>query len=1578
MNTTNGIHTVPQASRLPLIHETSHWLKQAGETPAVRKNSCCSNRHAGIALIIVIAVLAGLMALAAPFVFSMAQHGRAARGDLNALQAREGADAAVAHALAQLHKTLRYNPDDKSPEITTHNDLKISMDFPAAPAQLNKTGFNPKNSNGLLWSARVEDEQGKININTAPPALIGNLLGSALLTDKVEKGSNILVVDDPRQFRTDRNSETVDGLVCIEGEILRYTNIQGHAIVLQNPTTQWYGKGSLVFDGRAKLIANYKFRGGGASFQPMSSLHEIKSAMSNTLGVTLPPDEFARIERQLTLCSGNDLPVWGHAVQPKEQTITSKLCEFYVENGANFTPGTLIRVLQGGQPKSFGRVRRIRGMSRVLIQPGGTQQSSDGSIITLEDDIGFSGSNSSVGSEFYIQPEMKHPINFNTASKETLQACFMGVRMVAREEVVTRQKAVALVEFLTAGGAIYTNHADLKKALDRAHNMGLLTLSEREAVFINASEPNSPKLGTSTVPFCYHSFGSYTIEGSGVVNSENGTQLARHTVRQLVTLPTPGPGRFKIEYQAGFEKLIEQGLTNRVVTFPKPMGKLKYKHTSSALTTKSIAAVNMGDVRLDVGETGAMGLPGEWIEHCNDEKDAGYRQDGYDLNRRAPFRLPPMINRNTNTVATQPTSVEMWVRLNNTGPCVFYDEGLEDDRNRATFLYDPRQGLVVRLYDATLGTTPSVPGATKASGGSKLPVECIYPVQLDTNEWYHVAASWKTGSPGGQEIRLDAQPTPSQRWADPPALKFKPGARLAKDLPAGETNALEVEELQNNEFPKKGALRIGEEIIEYGELSGNVFQKLNRGARLTLAVQHREGEWVVPYGFSAQLHKDNDLTVGGATLTERIDPANQTRTRVEVSPTANPKFVLDTETAKLPVSDTLNFPSSGFIVVGNVNNAGKVFGELIYYGKRSTMAFEKLVRAQSSAGEHGAVVSGDARNLYTGMSVELASIEISNSSNYDKKGIVQIDDEATNGNDDSPVEWIAYADKQIVNGKHYLLAELGQGIQNSIRYGPSERIKNGHFVWITRFRGGNFHDESRVPSSYFIRPNTAHCAKAKVIPVIRMEGPHCGGVCPLSGTESYYGDNGVSTVTIIERGASLRSAETRFVKQAYIGQFSEWKLKNPPNSCPVDFDHWTFHFYVGLDDFVSRRYSAANTRFLKWPSGELPDALNAPRHVCSDYLVNNQVHGHVDELRVNTHTTTGGRVALTTDGVGVQANAETIFIEDHDAWPVNKDLTALHLNWPEQNGGLVRIGDELLFFERANKQSVSQYVDVAPLLKNKDARKGFEPCQRKYLPKNNIKTKQVLALQKLTRGVLGTVAADHPAGAPAMLLDGMVVSFLKKPLINNSDSLTITNGVGFPQEGYALIGNQAYQGCEIVSYLKGGGSTTMTGINNFRGRYGTHRGNYDAGVIVRSLPFRYWDREGRCYDGDGLAFVEAGYASSDAVWDSIELVTKAPEERPMPNRVRPRLLVRFNGFPNWDVEPTNQECGLYEFRPKRPVLPLSGGIRADQIELRVYWEFMSGAFHPSPDWKRNYGIEKLRATYHSPLQMRRLDEIEKR
>src|SRR5262249_6207010 len=98
------------------------------------------------------------------------------------------------------------------------------------------------------------------------------------------------------------------------------------------------------------------------------------------------------------------------------------------------------------------------------------------------------------------------------------------------------------------------------------------------------------------------------------------------------------PGRFNIKYQQGFQDLIDQGQTERLVTFTEPVAKeVRAMQDGPEHLLPSVS----GNIRLDVGHSGRFYLPGEFYEPCEDPKDSGFRPDGYDMRLREPWALEP-------------------------------------------------------------------------------------------------------------------------------------------------------------------------------------------------------------------------------------------------------------------------------------------------------------------------------------------------------------------------------------------------------------------------------------------------------------------------------------------------------------------------------------------------------------------------------------------------------------------------------------------------------------------------------------------------------------------------------------------------------------------------------------------------------------------------------------------------------------------------------------------------------------------------------------------------------------------------
>ena len=186
-----------------------------------------TNPERGMALLMVILVLAALAAIGTPFVISMRLQEKGAARSVAQHRARLGALSARDHAVSSLfdthHSRERENwqPGSTAPDLVDDID-EISINFPRSFSSDALGGEGPstlqvRGSGELILDAHVEDEQGKINLNTAMPNLIGNLLAGSHLSESIAYDQEIdsLPLDDTSSFPVDDDPDTIDGVVVI-------------------------------------------------------------------------------------------------------------------------------------------------------------------------------------------------------------------------------------------------------------------------------------------------------------------------------------------------------------------------------------------------------------------------------------------------------------------------------------------------------------------------------------------------------------------------------------------------------------------------------------------------------------------------------------------------------------------------------------------------------------------------------------------------------------------------------------------------------------------------------------------------------------------------------------------------------------------------------------------------------------------------------------------------------------------------------------------------------------------------------------------------------------------------------------------------------------------------------------------------------------------------------------------------------------------------------------------------------------------------------------------------------------------
>ncbi len=201
----------------------------------------------GMALILVVLVLTALVTIGTPFVISMKLQERGSVFTVDRERAHLASLSARNHTLAHLFnnhpsREREVVDDDGIPahKYDTWEEFQPTFapelafdESRIAEFLVNQEKSEEKKDEPPGYSMRgdasrrtidatVEDEQGKINLNTAMPNLIGNLLAGSHLSEAIKFDQRLteLPLDDTSAFPADDDSDTVDGVVVILNPIL--------------------------------------------------------------------------------------------------------------------------------------------------------------------------------------------------------------------------------------------------------------------------------------------------------------------------------------------------------------------------------------------------------------------------------------------------------------------------------------------------------------------------------------------------------------------------------------------------------------------------------------------------------------------------------------------------------------------------------------------------------------------------------------------------------------------------------------------------------------------------------------------------------------------------------------------------------------------------------------------------------------------------------------------------------------------------------------------------------------------------------------------------------------------------------------------------------------------------------------------------------------------------------------------------------------------------------------------------------------------------------------------------------------
>ena len=90
-------------------------------------------------------------------------------------------------------------------------------------------------------------------------------------------------------------------------------------------------------------------------------------------------------------------------------------------------------------------VTQYSAPTRITVRRVLPHRTGDGAYVETDDAVGLGDPKDSTR---FIQAQLCHPININTAPQSVVEACFMGVCIYSGKEAIRRQTAQLLAEFL--------------------------------------------------------------------------------------------------------------------------------------------------------------------------------------------------------------------------------------------------------------------------------------------------------------------------------------------------------------------------------------------------------------------------------------------------------------------------------------------------------------------------------------------------------------------------------------------------------------------------------------------------------------------------------------------------------------------------------------------------------------------------------------------------------------------------------------------------------------------------------------------------------------------------------------------------------------------------------------------------------------------------------------------------------------------------------------------------------------------------------------------------------------------------
>jgi len=507
--------------------------------------------RSGLAMIAVLLVLMALFVLCAPFLITVRNADQASAGSADRATLRVTLDAGGRHAEAGLggsHPAL-----DPTPFHDDLEELRVAADFPA-------DFLAPDDPSGPMWDVEARDVAGKIDLASASPHVLANLIGGAARLTRLMKAEEAeLELSDPDGFLE-------EGAVYVERELVAYTRRDGAKLVgLTRGLLSEAGEagatscgpqpaaphdvGAYAIDQRAWALCEWRLTADGV--RAYEGIEDLRRAKDSMLGPGLGREAYLALERSAS--------AHGHVRAGAQWQRPVRMlgsvggapqygCELVLDDVRWFNAGTTVRISDGTNSE-YALVRAVEDGKVILAR-------------ALEHPY--------TAGETLVSPLARTPVNVNTATPEVLRALWTNLKLRGRTARLTAGEAQELVDLVLASrpftgledflrrvvlpaGGLDTLPADAPvkpEALAKLEReattgndgkkvvLGFLDKEDALAVYKCALNANDNELEFATMPLAFTSRDVYELSTRAAVHAPSGVERTRG-VRETVEMIVP-------------------------------------------------------------------------------------------------------------------------------------------------------------------------------------------------------------------------------------------------------------------------------------------------------------------------------------------------------------------------------------------------------------------------------------------------------------------------------------------------------------------------------------------------------------------------------------------------------------------------------------------------------------------------------------------------------------------------------------------------------------------------------------------------------------------------------------------------------------------------------------------------------------------------------------------------------------------------------------------------------------------------------------------------------------------------------